>query len=82
MLSATAPPTSEPISSGGSWAMLTNPTCSDEPVSTYTWYATATTVSWLPTNETSCPEKRRRNSLDRRSGVTSVRRRRAMGPAG
>src|SRR5579875_1109985 len=74
--SITAPPSSEQMSSGNSWARLTSPTCSDEWVSSYTWKGTATAVSWVPRTEIICPLMSHRKSRLRRSGVRSIRRRR------
>jgi hypothetical protein len=53
--SASAPPTSEPPMRGNSAARLSRPVASDESVSWYTWMGAATSVSWLPVAETSCP---------------------------
>jgi hypothetical protein len=50
--SASDPPSTGPTIAGTSWARLTSPTSSDEWVSRYTWYATATTVICDPVCET------------------------------
>ena len=75
--STTEPASSDPTINGASWVIDTSPTASDERVSWYTWYGTATVVSWVPSTDTSSPETRRRKSRDRRSGVRSMSRRRA-----
>src|SRR6478672_79254 len=77
MASTAEPPSSDPAISGNSWVTDTSPTISDEWVSWYTWYGTATVVSWLPRTDTSSPQTRWRKSRDRRSGVRSMSRRRA-----
>ena len=47
------------------------PTISVDPVSSYTWNATATRVNWDPAAVMPSPAHSRRNSRDSRSGVTS-----------
>ena len=69
MASTTDPPKSAPPISGKSWASDTRPTSRDEWVSWYTWYGTATVVSWVPSTDTSSPRTSRRRSRDRRSGA-------------
>src|SRR6516164_3813110 len=53
--STTDPPNSDPRISGNSWASETSPTYSEEWVIVYTWYGTATAVSWLPRTDTPRP---------------------------
>src|SRR5215469_9582904 len=71
--SASEPPSKAPAISGSTCASETSPTWSDERVSAYTWYATATMVSWAPSVDSSWPATRLRRSRDRRSGDTSTR---------
>jgi hypothetical protein len=71
--SAREPPSKAPAISGSTCASDTSPTASDEPVSAYAWYATATMVSWAPSVDSSWPATRQRRSRDRRSGDTSIR---------
>ena len=44
----------------------------------YTWYGTATVVSWVPSTDTSSPRTRQRRSRERRSGDRSMSTRRAV----
>ena len=71
--STSDPPNSDPRISGNSCASDTSPTNSDERVSSYTWYGTATAVSWVPKLDTPSPAISARKSAERRSGVRSRR---------
>jgi hypothetical protein len=64
--------------SGSSRASETRPTARDDRVSWYTWYGTATVVSWVPSTDASSPRTRRRRSRDRRSGPKSMSTRRSV----
>ena len=71
--SPTVPPMSEPPTRSGSCTRLTAPTCKVELVKWYTWYETATIVTWLPSIEASWPANRSRKSRLARSGERSTR---------
>ncbi len=51
--SAITPAKSESRSSGTAWNRPMSPTANEEPVSTKTWYGSATSRSWLPLIDTS-----------------------------
>ena len=55
MRSASAPPTSDMAASGTSSARPIIPTSNDDPVSTYIWKGSATSVTWVPMPETKPP---------------------------
>jgi hypothetical protein len=47
------------------------PTAAEDPVSRYTWSATANVVIWPPTDDTTDPTKSRRKAGERRSAAAA-----------
>ena len=84
--SASVPPSSATTTSGTSSTSPIRPTRKDDPVSTNTWYGSATSVTWVPIPEISPPITSRRKSRESRSALVSTamprRRRAALLPRG
>jgi hypothetical protein len=72
--SAIAPPYRPNPISGNSANTPTRPTANDDPVSVYTWIATATVVICWPSWATALPKKSRRYAAETFSGRMSVTR--------